>query len=78
MAMNNSFSQLYSRIEADFQDRLPGYHKSRREGLSLLASMILSTHGVNLTENAAVLPRDIGSVDHRYQYIWELYAKVPL
>jgi len=69
MVMGKSFSQFYSTIEADFQDRLPRYHKSRREGLSLLASVVLNTRSVNLMGNAAALPRDIGSVDHRYQYI---------
>lgn len=72
MAGNNCFSKLYSRVETDFQERLPGYHKSRREGLSVLASVILNTRSVNLMENAAALPREIGSVDHRYQYISRL------
>lgn len=66
---SDCFSELYSRVEADFRDRLPGFHKSRREGLSLIASVILNTRSVNLMENAAALPREIGSVDHRYQYI---------
>ena len=69
MTGNSCFSELYSRVVADFQSRLPGYHKSRGEGLSLVASMILNTRSVNLMENAAALPRDIGSVDHRCQYI---------
>ena len=72
MLGSDCFSELYSRVEADFRDRLPGFHKSRREGLSLIASVILSTRSVNLMENAAALPRDIGSVDHRYQYISRL------
>lgn len=66
------FSDFYSKVELDFRDRLPGFHKSRREGLSLLASVILNTRSVNLMENAAALPREIGSVDHRYQYISRL------
>ena len=69
VAITNCFSQLYSRVQADFVDRLPGCHKSRGEGLSLIASVVLNTQSVNLMENAAALPRDIGSVDHRYQYI---------
>ena len=69
VAITNCFSELYSRVQADFVDRLPGYHKSRGEGLSLIASVVLNTQSVNLMENAAALPRDIGSVDHRYQYI---------
>ncbi len=69
MLGNVCFSELYSKVGADFQDRLLGYHKSRREGLCIIASVILNTRSVNLMENAAALPRDIGSVDHRYQYI---------
>ena len=69
---NACFTELYSKVEADFQDRLPGFHKSRREGLCLLGSVILNTRSVNLMENAAALPREIGSVDHRYQYISRL------
>ena len=72
LAGSDCFSELYSRVEADFQDRLPGYHKSRREGLSVLASVVLNTRSVNLMENAAALAREIGSVDHRYQYISRL------
>ena len=37
-------------------DRLPGYHKSRCEGLTLLASTVLNTRSVNLMEFAAALP----------------------
>ena len=51
------------------QNRLPWYHKSRRQGLSLLASVILNTRSVSLMDNSAALPREIGSIDHRYQYI---------
>ena len=69
MAITNCFSELYSRVQADFVDRLPGCHKSRGEGLSLIASVVLNTRSVDSMENAAALPRDIGSVDHRYQYI---------
>lgn len=69
MAGSDCFSDLYSKVETDFKDRFPGYHKSRREGLCLIASVILNTRSVNLMENAAALPRNIGSVDHRYQYI---------
>jgi hypothetical protein len=38
----------------------------------MLASVVLNTRSVNLMENAAALPRKIGSVDHRYQYISRL------
>jgi len=72
LSINDYFSELYSKVEADFKGRLPGYHKSRREGLSMLSSVILNTHSVNLMENSAALPREIGSVDHRYQYISRL------
>ena len=72
MSGSNFFSDLYSQVEADFRDRLPVFHKSRREGLSLVASVILNTRSVNLMENAASLPREIGSIDHRYQYISRL------
>ena len=40
--------------------------------MSLIASVILNTRSVNLMENAAALPREIGSIDHRYQYISRL------
>ena len=69
MAITNCFSELYSRVQADLVDRLPGCHKSRGEGRSLIASVVLNTQSVDSMENAAALPRDIGSVDHRYQYI---------
>ena len=69
VAITNCFSELYSRVQADLVDRLPGCHKSRGEGLSLIASVVLNTQSVDSMENAAALPRDIGSVDHRYQYI---------
>ena len=36
------------------------------------ASVVLNTRSVNLMENAFALPREIGSVDHRYQYISRL------
>ena len=60
---------LIEAIEGDFKARLPGYHKSRREGLATLAGMMLETRSANLMELAAALPRDIGAADHRYQYI---------
>ena len=43
MAITNCFSELYSRVQADFVDRLPGCHKSRGEGLSLIANVVLNT-----------------------------------
>lgn len=72
MWLSRGLSPLVAAIEADFKGRLPGYHKSRREGLSTLAGMILETRSANLMELAASLPRPIGSKDHRYQYISRL------
>ena len=60
---------LIAAIEADFAGRLPGYHKSRRKGLSALAGVMLEVRSANLMELAASLPRDIGAADDRYQYI---------
>ena len=70
--LSGSLSPLVEAIESDFKDRLPGYHKSRREGLSTLAGIVLETRSANLMELAASLPRPIGSKDHRYQYISRL------
>ena len=62
-------SALVETIEEDFKQRLPGYHKSRREGLTTLTAVMLETRSANLMELAAALPREIGAADHRYQYI---------
>ena len=62
-------SALISAIEEDFKQRLPDYHKSRREALTTLAGVMLETRSANLMELAAALPREIGAADHRYQYI---------
>ena len=62
-------SAMIEAIEGDFKARLPGYHKSRREGLVTLAGVMLETRSANLMELAAALPREIGAADHRYQYI---------
>jgi hypothetical protein len=62
-------SALISAIEADFKHRLAGYHKTRGEGLALLAGMVLETRSANLMELAAALPRDITSAHDRYQCI---------
>ena len=56
-------------IGADFEGRHPGYHKSRREGLVLLAGVMLDVRSANLMELAAALPREIGTAHDRYQYI---------
>ena len=63
------FSGVNEAIERDFAQRLPGYHKSRRQGLTLLSSIILDVKSANLMELSAALPRDIGTIDHRYQFV---------
>lgn len=67
-------SALISAIAADFEARLPGYHKSRCRGLATLAGVMLEVRSANLMELAAALPRKIGSADDRYQYIERLVA----
>jgi hypothetical protein len=62
-------SVLIEAIDDDFNGRLPGFHKSRREGLSTLAGVMLDVRSANLMELAAALPREIGAADDRYQYI---------
>lgn len=69
-----SFQSLSSTIEDDFKSRLPGYHKSRREGLCLLSALMLDCRTPNLMELAAGLPRDIAHEDKRYQYIERLLS----
>ena len=70
--------RLLAALESDFKERLPGYHRSRREGLVSLAAMMLETRSANLMELAASLPRAIGSKDHRYQYIARLLGNVKI
>jgi hypothetical protein len=60
---------LIEAIDGDFNGRLRGYHKSRREGLSTLAGVMLDVRSANVMELAAALPREIGAADDRYQYI---------
>lgn len=60
---------LVKAIEDDFKRKHPLYHKSRREGLTLLSGIMLETRTANLMELAATLPRDIGTAEDRYQYI---------
>lgn len=69
-----SLQSLNEAIEADFKDRLAGYHKSRREGLCLLSALMLDCRTPNLMELAAGLPRDIAHEDKRYQYIERLLS----
>lgn len=64
-----SLHSLNTAIEDDFKVRLPGYHKSRREGLCLLSALVLDCRTPNLMELAAGLPRDIAHEDKRCQYI---------
>lgn len=65
---------LYRGIEEDFRDRFPGYHKSRREGLSLLSALMLEVRSANLMELASALPRDIAHMDERYRYVERLLS----
>lgn len=60
---------LIRAIEEDFQERHPLYHKSRREGLSTLAGVMLDVRSANLMELSAALPREIGTTHDRYQYM---------
>jgi hypothetical protein len=60
---------LIRAIEDDFTRRLPVFYKSRRVGLVTLAALLLEVRNVNQMELAAALPREIGTADHRYQYI---------
>ena len=72
MAVLTGFQQVLRCVEEDFEQRLPGYHKSRRGGLVMLTGLMLEVRSANLMELAAALPREIGSKDHRYQYIERL------
>lgn len=72
MGVSGGISPIVEAIETDFKERLPGYHKCRREGLVTLAGIVLETRSANLMELAASLPRPIGAKDHRYQYISRL------
>jgi hypothetical protein len=78
MALSRGLSPLLVAIAGDFEERLPGYHKSRREGLVTLAAVMVETRSANLMELAAGLPRKIGSKDHRYQYISRLLGNAKI
>ncbi|MGB0718916.1 MAG: hypothetical protein ACPGRX_00485 [Bdellovibrionales bacterium] len=69
-----SLQSLNDAIEDDFKGRLPGYHKSRREGLCLLSVLMLDCRTPNMMELAAGLLRDIAHEDKRYQYIERLLS----
>ena len=60
---------LIKAIEEDFQKRHALYHKSRREGLTTLAGVMVDVRSANLMELAAALPREIGTAHDRYQYM---------
>ncbi len=68
MVVSLGFSGVNEAIKADFIERLPKFHKSRCEGLTLLSSIVLDVRSANLMELSATLPRHIGTKDHRYQY----------
>ncbi len=53
MAVTQGLSAVLQAIEGDFEERLLGYHKSRREGLVTLAAVMLETRSANLMELAA-------------------------
>ena len=72
MTLPGGLEQVLCRVEEDFEQRLPGYHKSRRGGLVMLTGLMMEVRSANLMELAAALPREIGSKDHRYQYIERL------
>ena len=72
MTLPGGLEQVLHCVEEDFEQRLPGYHKSRRGGLVMLTGLMLEVRSANLMELAAALPREIGSKDHRYQYIERL------
>lgn len=69
-----SLDTLNTAIEDDFKERFPDYHKSRREGLCLLSTLMLDCRTPNLMDLAASLPRDIAHEDKRYQYIERLLS----
>ncbi len=69
MVVSLGFSGVNEAIKADFIERLPKFHKSRCEGLTLLSSIVLDVRSANLMELSAALPRHIGTKDHRYQYV---------
>ncbi len=78
MSVSGGLSPVLRAIEEDFKERLPGYHKARREGLATLTAVMLETRSANLMELAASLPREIGSKDHRYQYISRLLGNTKI
>jgi len=61
-------------IEEDLKDRDMGLEKPHIKGLSDIASSILAIRGVNTSELATVLPRDVKSDEERYRYIHRFLA----
>ena len=72
--ISSSLHSLQQAIEDDFKARLPGYHKSRREGLCLLSALMLDCRTPNLMELASALPREITHMDDRYRYVERLLS----
>ncbi len=60
MAVPTGLRKVLCRVEEDFEQWLPGYHKSRRGGLVMLTGLMLEVRSANLMELAAALPREIG------------------
>ena len=55
MVVSRGLSPVLWAIGENFEERLPGYHESRREGLVTLAALILETRSANMMELAARL-----------------------
>ncbi len=62
-------AHVSSLIEADRSSRDTGLYKPHISGLSDLAASVPSCHGVNTSELASVLPREVRSDEERYRYI---------
>ncbi len=62
-------AHVSSLIEADRSSRDTGLYKPHISGLSDLAASVPSYHGVNTSELASVLPREVRSDEERYRYI---------
>ena len=56
MFVLSGFSGVKEAIKADFKERLPKFHKSRCEGLTLLSSIMLDVRSANL-DLVARIPR---------------------
>lgn len=69
---------LIEALEADFDRRLPGYHKSRREGLVTLAAAMLEVRSPTIPDLAAGLPRLIRQDEDRSQYVERLLGNTKI